>query len=313
MATFGYIQITRRCNQKCRFCSNPPSNFKDLTFEEIKEIIDKYVKENYEGVILTGGEPTLHKDLPQIIRYCKEKNFPCKIITNGQKLAEKKYLKKLIENGLEHLHISIYSHYPKTQAFLTQNKTSLKNLIQAFKNLKDFSFQVRVDVNITINKYNADHLSTLVEFIVKNWNFVNHFVFNNLDPLTDRCQKNPDTIPCLNDFELELIKALKFLEENKKTFRVERVPLCYLPGFEWCSTETRKIVKRETRPIYFLDKRGFLNQESFFYEKAEACKYCKLSPICAGLYQMDKYYSSKELYPVFVSPRPIIEKILNEE
>lgn len=311
MALFGYIQITRNCNQKCRFCSNPPSGFKDLSFEKIKRIIDRYINKKYQGVILTGGEPTLHKDLFKIIEYCRQKNFSCKLITNGQKLKDKEYVEKLVEHGLQHFHISIYSHRKKIQAYLTQNPHSFDNLQKAFKNLSNFVPHLTVNVNITINKYNADHLSKLVRFIVEKWPFVNHFVFNNLDPISDRCKKNFDTIPQLNDFHLELIKSLQYLEKNKKTFRVERVPLCYLPGFEWCSTETRKIVKSEKRPIYFLDKKGFKSQKNFFYQKAPVCAHCKLFQICAGLYQMDKYYNSKELYPVFIDPNTIISKILN--
>jgi len=304
MSNLAYIQITRNCNQKCRFCSNPPSGWEDLKLEKVKKIINQFIKQKYDGVILTGGEPTLYKDLTKVIKYCNEKKFHCRIITNGQKTSDKKYLNSLIKAGLNHLHLSIYSHKEKVQSFLTQNKNSLKNIKRTLENLKEFK-KVRVDINITINKYNSNHLSELVEFLVKKYPFVTHFVFNNLDPTTERVKKHPDTIPRLNDFVLELNKALQFLEKNQKTFRVERVPLCYLPNFEWCSTETRKIVKKEIRPVYFLDQRGYLLQENFIYQKGESCQFCTLSKICAGLYQMDKFYSSKELYPVFLSKKEI--------
>jgi MoaA/NifB/PqqE/SkfB family radical SAM enzyme len=311
MANLAYIQITRKCNQKCRFCSNPPSRYKPFPINTLKKLVDNYIKKRYDGVIFSGGEPTLYPFLPEIISYCNSKNFPCRIITNGQKLSDFKYLSTLIEAGLNHIHLSIYSHKPEIQNFLTQNESSFENIKKALENLS--KTKIKVDINITINKYNSNHLSELVKFLVKNYPFLSHFVFNNLDPTTDRVKKNPDTIPTFLDFELELIKALKFLEKNKKTFRVERVPLCYLPEFEYCSTETRKIVKNEIRPIYFLDKRGFCLQKSFFYQKSEKCKVCFLNSICAGVFGLGKYYSEKEIYPVFVSKEKIIEKILSEE
>jgi hypothetical protein len=104
---------------------------------------------------------------------------------------------------------------------------------------------------------------------------------------------------------------LKILKKNKKTFRVERIPLCYLPGFEYCSTETRKIVKQEIRPIYFLDKKGYKVQEYFYRQKGKNCKACFLNDICAGLTSLGEYYNEKELYPVFVSKKPIISKIIS--
>ena len=57
MAQLGYIQITRECNQRCRFCSNPPTG-QELTEEQMREEMDHLVELEYDGVILTGGEPT---------------------------------------------------------------------------------------------------------------------------------------------------------------------------------------------------------------------------------------------------------------
>lgn len=310
MANLAYLQLTRRCNQKCRFCSNPPSGLPDIDLVRAKKIINNFIKRKQEGVILTGGEPTLNKHLPEIIKYCSEKNFSCRIITNGQKTANFQYLKILKKAGLYHIHLSLYSIYPKIQSFLTKNKNSLKNIIKTLENLKKIK-GITTDINTVINKYNADHLSENVKFIVKKFPFVRHFVWNNLDPLMIP-NSNFDTIPKLNDFELELHKSLEFLEKTGRTFRVERVPLCYLSDFEYCSTETRKIIKKELRAIYFLDKRGLLKQENFIYQKSSVCQFCFLNKICAGLYQMDKHYSSQELYPVFVSKEKIVQKVLSD-
>ena len=311
MANYGYLQVTRRCNQKCRFCSNPPTG-KVLSITKAKQIIDQHIKEGCQGIILTGGEPTLFKGLTELISYCCNKNIDCKIITNGQKLANKKFLNQLIKAGLKQFHISFYSYQPKIQVFLSGNKNSLKNINQALKNLAEKD-NVSTVINIVINKYNADHLNANVEWLLKQFPFISHFVWNNLDPTTNRASQNKDTIPRLIDFEIELKKATDFLIKNKKTFRVERVPLCYMPGFEHYSTETRKIVKSEARNIYFLDnKRSYFKEVIWEHDKAECCKDCKLNDICAGLYEMDKYYNSNELYPVFVDPQNIVNRIIND-
>jgi len=307
MAKIGYIQVTRDCNQKCIICSNPPNN-RSLSYQKAKKEVDELVAKKYEGVILTGGEPTLYDKLPDLIRYCiKRKIFP-RIITNGQKIADLKYLKVLKEAGLCHLHLSVYSCCQEIQAKISKYKNSLKNIKKALNNLQKLG-GITVDINITINKYNADHLSKTVFWLIKDYPLIKHFVFNNLDPLMNRASENPWVIPRLNDFELELHKALEILEKSGKTFRIERVPLCYLSDFEHSSTETRKIVKNEDRIIYFLDEREKLIQEDWVYGKAECCQVCFLNEICAGLYQMDRFYSSQELYPVFVSKEKIIKKI----
>ncbi|PJB99593.1 MAG: hypothetical protein CO077_00895 [Candidatus Nealsonbacteria bacterium CG_4_9_14_0_8_um_filter_35_12] len=313
MAKIGYIQVTRDCNQKCIICSNPPNN-RGLSFEKAKKEVDELKKKKYDGIILTGGEPTLYPKLPGLIKYClKKKIFP-RIITNGQKIADINYLKILKNAGLQHLHLSIYSYRDNIQAKISQNKNSLKNIRRALDNLKKIG-GITVDINTAVSKYNAEHLSKTVLWLISHYPFVKHFVFNILDPFMNRVSENLDTIPKLNDFELELRQALEILEKNGKTFRVERAPLCYLTDYEHCSTETRKIVKNEDRMVFFLDKRGKLIQDDwYYYKKADSCRVCFLNKICAGLYTLGgKYYDEKELYPVFINPQKIIDKILKNQ
>jgi hypothetical protein len=104
------------------------------------------------------------------------------------------------------------------------------------------------------------------------------------------------------EFEISLCLAMRHLHSTGRTFRVERVPLCYMAEFAWCSTETRKIVKDEERLVNFLDEKGQVLQKDFMHGKAECCKVCRFDPICAGLYEMDTWYRSSCLHPVFLDP-----------
>lgn len=310
MANLGYIQVTRECNQECRFCSNPATD-KNISLKEAKKYINLYAAKGYDGVLLTGGEPTLHSDLEQIITYAVKKGIHCRIITNAQKTSNFKYLNSLVHSGLHHMMISIYSHRDEIQGFLTNNKDSLLNIKKTLRNANKLN--ITVDVITVINKYNAGHLTDIVRWITKDFVFIRHFIWNNLDPFMNRASKNRDTIPHLNDFELELNNAMSFLHGCGRTFRVERVPLCYMSGFEHCSTETRKIVKQEERSIFFLDEKGYVTQKGrrgfLGYSKAECCKVCSLNEICAGLYAAGKYYAFAELYPLFISREDIINKV----
>ena len=310
MANLAYLQITRECNQECLFCSNPPTH-KNKPLHFFKKLIDYYITQKYSGVIFTGGEPTLSGYLTDLIAYAASKKFDCRIITNGQRISDSRYLKSLKDAGLKHVALSIYSDDAKIQSFLTKNPKSLYAIEKAFENISKLGLSANVVT--VINKYNADHLSRLVKWITSRYPFVHHFVWNNLDPLMNRASKHPDTIPTLNDFELELKLAMDHLCNSQRTFRVERVPLCYMVEYAHCSTETRKIVKKEERMIYFLDNKKLIRQKGWSYGKAKCCSVCSLNEICAGLYQMDKCYSSEELYPLFVDKNNIIKRINEDE
>jgi MoaA/NifB/PqqE/SkfB family radical SAM enzyme len=309
MANLGYVQVTRECNQRCRFCSNPPIERKQ-TLERVKAQMDDLASRHYHGVILTGGEPTLSPFLSKAIRYARTKGIGVRIITNGQLIADPAYLKELVSSGLDHVHVSIHSARPEVQAQLSDNPDSFANIERSLQNLADGG--LTADINTVICAQNADHLEQTVDWVLDRFPFIHHFVFNNLDPSMNRCADNPDVIPALADFELGLYRAMRRIDSAGRTFRVERVPLCYMADYAHCSTETRKIVKGEERFVHFLDEqKGAVRQTVWTHHKADCCQVCRLDPICAGLYGAPTYFDPAELHPLFIDPEPIKRRILN--
>ena len=307
MANLGYIQVTRLCNQKCRFCSNPERE-STLTLADANDLVDDFVSRGYDGVILTGGEPTMHANLGEIIAHAHSRGIHARIITNGQTLADEARLRALVDAGLDHVHVSIQTDDPKLQAFLSCKDDSLANVLAAIENIDRHG--VAVDINTTINHYNAGHLDRLVRFLCERFPFLHHFVWNNLDPSMNRATQNPDVVHHLWEFEVSLFRAMSYLEATGRTFRAEKIPLCYMADFAWCSTETRKIVKGEERIVRFLDEKGMVRETLFQHGKGRACLACRFDPICAGLYDMDVHYHSDELSPVFLDPDEVRAKVL---
>lgn len=307
MAEIHYLQVTRECNQRCRFCSNP-ANSRTISLPAAKKIIDGYARAGAAGIIFTGGEPTLYPGLGELITYARSRGLPPRVTTNGQKAASLPYLKGLADRGLEHLHFSIYSHKPAVHDYLTRKRGSLARLLRAIGNAGRLG--LRADVNIVINRLNSGHLHLLAAEIMGRFPFVGHFVFNNMDPGMDRAVADPSTVPVLSGFEASLAKAMRLIDASGRTFRVERVPLCFMAEFQHCSTETRKLVKAEGRSTYFLDEKKMVRQTVWGHGKSARCRACGLEKVCAGLYKMDVYYSSQELCPVFADPETIKRRVL---
>jgi MoaA/NifB/PqqE/SkfB family radical SAM enzyme len=312
MANLGYIQLTRACNQLCRFCSNPPSGL-EATSNAVCALVDDFVERAYDGVILTGGEPTLVPWLTDVVRHASARGLAVRIITNGQLLAEGELLGELVAAGLRHCHVSLYSHDPTVHDALTRNAGSHGRAVRALERI-GAEPGLTADVNCVINKYNAGALDELVRFVLQRFPRVRHLVFNNLDARMNRVAENPDTVPKLTDFELSLQRALRLAEASGCSFRVERVPLCYMAEWAHCSTETRKIVKDEERIVHFLDQKGMVRQQksAFVHGKADVCRVCRLDAICAGLDGLGEFRDDSELYPVFLDPAPIADRVRRE-
>jgi MoaA/NifB/PqqE/SkfB family radical SAM enzyme len=317
MANLGYMQLVRHCNQYCRFCSNPETGYM-LDLDTAKREIDDFQARGYFGVILTGGEPSLSPVVEEITRYALARGLHVRMITNGSKIADMATARRFVEAGLRHYHVSIHSCREQVEDFLTGVKGSFALAMRALENLAaldealraEGAGEVTVNINTVINAFNADHLDENVRYFTGRFPFLRHFVWNNLDPSMGRAETNRDTAHRLRDFEVSLNRAMRFLTAEGRSFRVERVPLCFMVEFAHASTETRKIIKGEERIVHFLDDKGTIRQTDFRHPKAEACKHCTLDEICGGLFELGAWYDTAELAPVFVPKEPIIARVL---
>ena len=310
MANLGYLQLTRNCLQRCRFCSNPPTGV-DLEIEEMRRLIDELADMGYDGVILTGGEPTLSPLLFPALAYATERGLHNRMITNGQRLADPVFFRECVDAGLRHIHVSLHSYRPEVHDWITQYPRAWETLVSCLGHVPDMG--ITADINTVICAYNADHLHETVIWLCDRFPFLRHFVWNNMDPDGNRAEENPDCIPRHYEFQVSLELAMEYLHRTGRSFRAERVPLCFMRRFAWASTETRKIVKEEERCIRFLDAKGFVHQLEFLHGKGEACAACRWDPICAGMYSMAKSYDERELAPVFEDPDPVIRAVLGRE
>jgi MoaA/NifB/PqqE/SkfB family radical SAM enzyme len=310
MANLGYIQVVRHCNHFCGFCSNPTTPYVH-TFDTMKVLVDDFVERGYFGVILTGGEPTLHPELPEIAGYARDNGLHVRMITNGWRLAERDFAKKMAEAGLQHAHISVYSHRPEVEEKLRGVGKTLDKARAAVDNAHEFG--IAVNINCVINRLNCDHLHETIAFWIEHHPQIRHFVWNNLDPSMGRAEVNQDQyLHKLRDFEWSLNEACRLLEHSGRTFRVEKVPLCYMTEFAHASTETRKIVKGEERIVHFLDDKQTVRQTTWGHLYAEVCRACRLQPICGGLFDRGDGYDPAELSPVFTDMGPIVRRIIGD-
>lgn len=97
------LEITQRCNLKCNVCfASSGGESKDPSLDEIKKWLDILVEAGKPFIHISGGEPTVRNDLPEIIRMIKDMGFPyIQLNTNGLRLSQgPEYAKILKEAGL---------------------------------------------------------------------------------------------------------------------------------------------------------------------------------------------------------------------
>lgn len=97
--------ITHRCNMECANCYIPNRNILDMDLEKLYDLAKRLPKRT--EFRLMGGEPTVRKELPDIIRKIREIGHRPTILTNGLKLGNMNYCKTLYNAGLKSLNISM--------------------------------------------------------------------------------------------------------------------------------------------------------------------------------------------------------------
>ena len=89
------------CNFRCPFCHNKEIVLSPETMEEVPlEEVEEYIRSNAEfldGIVVTGGEPTIHRDLPEFLSRLKALGTKVKLDTNG---TNPDMLQDVLEAGL---------------------------------------------------------------------------------------------------------------------------------------------------------------------------------------------------------------------
>ena len=95
------VAFLPRCNFRCPFCHNAtlvlaPETLRTEPFEGVKRQLRRH-KDWLDGVVITGGEPTINQGLPELCGEIKALGLGVKLDTNGSNLG---MLQRLVEDGL---------------------------------------------------------------------------------------------------------------------------------------------------------------------------------------------------------------------
>ena len=143
------LELTARCNLNCRHCYiNLPANDKnaqsnELGINEIENIADQAIELGAVWVLLTGGEPLLRHDFPEIFIMLKRKGLLVSVFTNATLITPthidlfKKYPPRDVET-------TIYGVSEKTFESITRVPNSHKGFIRGLNRLAEANIPIRL-------------------------------------------------------------------------------------------------------------------------------------------------------------------------
>ncbi len=167
------ISVIDACNFRCNYCmpeNEYPRNYKFLKkkerlgFPEILRLTRLFVELGVDKVRLTGGEPLLCRDLPELVKELAQipQIMDLSLTTNGWFLAEQ--AKALKEAGLNRLTISLDSLNPELFRKISGGKGTLEKILKGLQVAREMGF-TPLKINVVVQRgINDSELLHLVEY-----------------------------------------------------------------------------------------------------------------------------------------------------
>ncbi len=292
------------CNLRCRHCSVEFHKTQpDLTANEIYAEIDRYQSLINGRLVITGGEPTIRKDLPDIIAYARTAGFrKIHLQTNATALSHRPLVAQLVNAGLTSTLVSLLGPTAEIHDAMTERPGSFYKTVKGIANLIDYGMQV--STNSVITKINLPHLEKLAQYITRNFPNIHTICFSYPQAAGGVLNDFDGITPSLSETVQYLLPALSIVKKGGYWTWVSDFPLCYLPGYEEHSSHIfpRLAITSDPDPTSnadaILDLEGHLRQVKV---KNATCQKCALDEICIGVDQAyANYYGLDELSSIIV-------------
>ena len=253
--------ITGRCDLNCKYCWDPYKKYDQLSYEECCSLIDRLVEDDCSMLIFTGGEPTMHDNFFDIVKYTSQKGINnLKVCTNGFRLP---FFRDLyVQSALNEIHISV------NRAEEILNRKDVNEFVETLQALKVANKKVMF-VSI-IDIFNQDNYVSVLKLAEKLGITV---MFQFMAKTDDK------VIKCLADLTKEekgiLIKNIEMIHSQYKkhidtyTFSYYDVAKkYYLQGIvpEYCYADSKYRVispKGEIFPCYWKKRKDCSTNECF--------------------------------------------------
>ncbi len=108
----AWLTVNRACNFRCKWCYGQSTQFDIKDTMDVglaKKLVDCVAEAGVKRINFIGGEPTLWKDLFEIITYCKENKITTGLITNGSRFSDPVFCDKYNNNPCDYIGVSVKS------------------------------------------------------------------------------------------------------------------------------------------------------------------------------------------------------------
>lgn len=238
------LDVGMRCPHSCRFCyykmNENRSGGRPLATEdfrstpELRAILDLLAGHGMMHCDITGGEPSLHPDIVDLVRHgAQDLGLTMRLITLGQFLLDRRHanhplLDALLDAGLADILFSV--HAPDKTSFTHATGGSLSRLERVLGHLDRRGFQF--GGNTVVWGGNLTTLPDIAEKVSRHGFYVHNFIFFNAYHGWNTAANVSDMQVRYTDVQEPITRAVTRLDQAGVAVNIRYAPYCVLPGLE---------------------------------------------------------------------------------
>jgi len=156
------LKVTDACNLRCVGCDF----WKKTDFDQLEEsIIYSILKQSKnlgaKSLHISGGEPTLRKDLVNIIKFANSLNYSVRMVTNGTQLNEK-LIQSYVKAGLNSVTFSLDSPRSRENILLRGKESNWNKITSNISSAVKYKPKLQVGINTVVSAKNINQLGDMI-------------------------------------------------------------------------------------------------------------------------------------------------------
>lgn len=295
------LKVGFSCNNRCSFCvqGDKREHHGARPLEELERRLEEGRRRGARAVVLTGGEPTLHRDILKIIRMAREVGYrELQVQTNGRLFAYRAFCEAMIDAGATEFSPALHGSTKEIHDGLTRAPGSFEQTVRGIENL--VTLGQRVVMNSVIAQANSSDLPALASLLVGLG--VRQFQLAFVHILGTAAAEQGSVVPRKTDVLPFVREALEIGRTAKVPCFTEAIPFCLMTGYEEHVAET--IIPETTvydAEAVIADYGEYRRDEG--KAKRGDCRRCVHDAVCEGPWrEYPEIFGWEEFVPV-KSPR----------
>lgn len=299
------LKVGYSCNDACIHCVVDDFRDKlrhtrrrqDKTTEDLKaELSD--ARTRGDELVVTGGEPTIRKDLLEILQHARGLGFKILIQTNGRGFADPELARQVAALGEVSYCIALHGPGPEIHDAVTMRPGSYAETVQGISNLVSLGEKVYSKVVLSQRNFALlpETCQRLVELGVSHVSIAFPHALGRARKLWD------EVVPRYRDVLPFVHRALDLLRAAGRTADAETFVYCHMEGYESHVTEIMQQLEDYVELNQYGSDRGVENWSRVRWEiktKFPQCRSCRFDPVCEGPWtEYAEAFGGEEFVPV---------------